>query len=105
MFKLNSLIRTGRMPSPRPMAKGSSLGTQVALLLLVAVMLTGCQSKLNQALDQAKKQAAATGQAQQVVSVDKNGTHGRRQIIDGIWRAASTAGSGAMAGGVDAAGM
>ena len=69
-----SLIRTGRMPSPRPMAKGSSLGTQVALLLLVAVMLTGCQSKLNQALDQAKKQAAATGQAQQVVSVDKNGT-------------------------------
>jgi hypothetical protein len=69
-----SLIRAGRMPSPRPLDKSSSLGTQVALLLLVAVMLAGCQSKLNQALDQAKKQAAATGQAQQVVSVDKNGT-------------------------------
>jgi hypothetical protein len=37
-------------------------------------MLSGCQSKQEQALDQAKKQAAATGQAQQVVSVDKNGT-------------------------------
>jgi hypothetical protein len=43
------------------------------LLLLVAVFLTGCQSKENQALEQAKKQATATGQAQQVVSVDKNG--------------------------------
>ena len=69
-----SLIRTGRMPVSRPVDKGSSLGTQVLLLLLVTVMLAGCQSKQNQALDQAKKQAAATGQAQQVVSVDKNGT-------------------------------
>jgi hypothetical protein len=62
------------MPVSRPVDKGSSLGTQVLLLLLVTVMLAGCQSKQNQALDQAKKQAAATGQAQQVVSVDKNGT-------------------------------
>jgi hypothetical protein len=74
MFKLSSLIRTGRMPSLRPIDKGSSLGTQVLLLLLVVVMLAGCESKQNKALDQAKKQAAATGQAQQVVSVDKNGT-------------------------------
>jgi len=43
-------------------------------LVLVAGILSGCQSKQDQALDQAKKQAAATGQAQQVVSVDKNGT-------------------------------
>ena len=69
-----TLIRTGRMPSPRPIDKGSSLGTQVLLLMMAAVMLVGCESKQNQALDQAKKQAAATGQAQQVVSVDKNGT-------------------------------
>jgi type II secretory pathway pseudopilin PulG len=62
------------MPGLRPIDKGSSLGTQVLLLLLAAVMLVGCESKQNQALDQAKKQAAATGQAQQVVSVDKNGT-------------------------------
>ena len=44
------------------------------MLVLVAVILSGCSSKQEQALDQAKKQAAATGQAQQVVSVDKNGT-------------------------------
>jgi hypothetical protein len=37
-------------------------------------MLSGCKSKQEQALDQAKQQAATTGQAQQVVSVDKNGT-------------------------------
>ena len=74
MFKLNSLIRTGRVADSRQIDKGSSLGTQVLLLMMAAVMLVGCESKQNQALDQAKKQAAATGQAQQVVSVDKNGT-------------------------------
>jgi hypothetical protein len=74
MFKLNLLIGTGRTPGLRPIDEGSSLGTQVLLVLLAAAMLTGCESKQNQALDQAKKQAAATGQAQQVVSVDKNGT-------------------------------
>jgi hypothetical protein len=46
----------------------------VLLLVLVATILSGCKSKEEQALDQAKKQAATTGQAQQVVSVDKNGT-------------------------------
>jgi len=43
-------------------------------LVLAAVVLSGCQSTQEKALDQAKKQAAATGQAQQVVSVDKSGT-------------------------------
>jgi hypothetical protein len=43
-------------------------------LLLVAAALSGCASKEDKALDLAKKQAAATGLAQQVVSVDKNGT-------------------------------
>jgi hypothetical protein len=42
-------------------------------MLLAFVMLCGCQSKQDAAIDQAKKQAAATGQAQQVVSTDKNG--------------------------------
>jgi len=46
----------------------------VLALVVMAAMLSGCQSKQELALDQAKKQAAATGQAQQVVSVDKNGT-------------------------------
>jgi hypothetical protein len=45
----------------------------VLVLVLVAAILSGCKSKQEQALDQAKAQAAKTGQAQQVVSVDKNG--------------------------------
>ena len=42
-----------------------------ALILLVA--LSGCASREQKAIDQAKAQAAKTGQAQQVVTVDKNG--------------------------------
>ena len=57
MFNSGSLVRTGPM----------------LVLVLVAAILSGCSSKEEQALDQAKKQAATTGQAQQVVSVDKNG--------------------------------
>ena len=60
MFNSGSLVRTGRMP--------------VLLLVLVAAILSGCESRQEKALDQAKAQAAKTGQAQQVVSVDKNGT-------------------------------
>jgi hypothetical protein len=62
MFNSGSLVRTVRMP------------VVVLVLVLVATILSGCKSKEEQALDQAKKQAATTGQAQQVVSVDKNGT-------------------------------
>jgi hypothetical protein len=58
MFNSGSLVRTRWMLA----------------LVLVAAVFSGCSSKQEQALDQAKKQAAATGQAQQVVSVDKNGT-------------------------------
>jgi hypothetical protein len=60
MLHLSSLVRTGRMPF---------LG-----LMLVSVAFSGCKSRQDQALDQASKQAVASGQAQQVVSVDKNGT-------------------------------
>ena len=45
----------------------------VAMMVLAVAMATGCKSKQDEAIDQAKKQAAATGQAQQVVSTDKNG--------------------------------
>jgi hypothetical protein len=45
----------------------------LATSLIAFAMLAGCQSKQDAAIDQAKKQAAATGQAQQVVSTDKNG--------------------------------
>ena len=41
--------------------------------LALAVMLSGCASKEQKALEQAKKQAVASGQTQQVSSVDKNG--------------------------------
>lgn len=60
MINSGFLLRAGRMP--------------VFALVLVAGILAGCASKQDKALDLAKKQAAATGQAQQVVSVDKNGT-------------------------------
>jgi hypothetical protein len=60
MFNSGSLVRTGRLP--------------VLILVLAAGILSGCESRQEKALDQAKKQAATTGQAQQVVSVDKNGT-------------------------------
>jgi len=40
---------------------------------LAALLLYGCKSKQEAALDQARQQAAATGETQQVVSVDKNG--------------------------------
>jgi outer membrane murein-binding lipoprotein Lpp len=59
MLDLSSLVRTGRMP--------------VIALVLAGTMLSGCKSRQDEALDQARKQASATGQAQQVVSVDKNG--------------------------------
>lgn len=46
----------------------------ITAAVLSAAIFTGCtKSKQDQALEQAKKQAAATGQAQQVISVDKSG--------------------------------
>jgi hypothetical protein len=48
-------------------------GKIAAAMTLALAMLAGCKSKQDAAIDTAKKQAAATGQAQQVVSTDKNG--------------------------------
>jgi hypothetical protein len=59
MFDSRLLVRAGRV---------------LALVAVVAAVLAGCKSREDQALDQAKKQAAETGKAQQVVTVDKNGT-------------------------------
>ena len=42
-------------------------------IMLGLAMLAGCESAQDKAIDTAKKQAAATGQAQQVVSVDSAG--------------------------------
>ncbi len=74
MFNSDSSIRADKTEVLQPTGKGPSLGTAMLVLLMAAAVLAGCKSKQDQALDQAKQQAATTGQAQQVVSVDKNGT-------------------------------
>lgn len=48
-------------------------GRSLAVAVLAAMMLAGCQSKQDAAIEAAKKQAAATGQAQQVTTIDKSG--------------------------------
>jgi hypothetical protein len=48
-------------------------GKAAAITTLALIMLAGCKTKQDAALDTAKQQAAATGQAQQVVSTDKDG--------------------------------
>jgi hypothetical protein len=74
MFTSGSLIHTVNAPVLHPRDKGLPIGTAMLVLLMAAVLLAGCKSKQEQALDLAKQQAATTGQPQQVVSVDKNGT-------------------------------
>jgi hypothetical protein len=49
-------------------------GGAPVLALVVLAGMVGCKSQQEKALEDAKKQAAASGQAQQVVSVDKDGT-------------------------------
>lgn len=48
-------------------------GRSVAVVAISLMMLAGCQSKQDAAIEAAKKQAVVTGQAQQVVTIDKNG--------------------------------
>ena len=74
MHHVNSLNLRKPLSAHRTRDNAPSVGFQILLVLFVAVMLVGCKSKLELALDQAKQQAATTGQAQQIVSVDKNGT-------------------------------
>lgn len=54
--------------------KTSPMWKPAAAMALALAIFVGCKSKQDQAIEQAKQQAAATGQPQQVVSVDKNGT-------------------------------
>ncbi|MBS1801060.1 MAG: hypothetical protein JSS95_14695 [Acidobacteria bacterium] len=53
--------------------KTSPILKPAAALALALAIFVGCKSKQDQAIEDAKKQAAATGQAQQVISVDKSG--------------------------------
>ena len=48
-------------------------GKAAVATMLALVMLAGCKSKEDAAIDKAKQEAAATGQPQQVVATDKNG--------------------------------
>jgi hypothetical protein len=47
-------------------------GCMIAAVAM-AIVLSGCKSKQDAAIEQAKQQAASTGQPQSVVSTDKNG--------------------------------
>ena len=49
------------------------LSASCTLTIAVLAGLSGCASKQEKALQQAEKQAAATGQPQQIVTVDKSG--------------------------------
>lgn len=60
------------MFGPRTICRSLS-GAALLSVLLSVLLIAGCESAQDKAVDQAKKQAAATGQAQQVVSTDKNG--------------------------------
>ena len=53
---------------------GMQVGRMGCALALAALLLGGCQSQQEKTIDAAKKQAAATGLPQQVITVDKNGT-------------------------------
>jgi len=48
-------------------------GKIAAAIMLACMMIAGCKSKEDAAIDKAKQQATATGKPQQVVSTDKNG--------------------------------
>lgn len=54
--------------------KFESMKRSVGVMALAIFMLVGCKSKDEAAIEAAKQQAVATGQPQQVVSTDKNGT-------------------------------
>jgi hypothetical protein len=50
-----------------------NLSKAAATLALAVTLIAGCTSKNDAAIEMAKKQAAATGQAQQVITIDKAG--------------------------------
>src|SRR5271168_400081 len=66
-------MRSSTTKSEDSTMKFAYAGKTAAAMALAIVMLAGCQSKQDAAIDAAKKQAAATGQAQQVISTDKSG--------------------------------
>src|SRR5271166_151448 len=70
MFNSGSWVRTLPLSPLHPTGKRLLPWTPVLALILI---IAGCNTAQDKALNQAKEQAAKTGQPQQVVSVDKNG--------------------------------
>ncbi len=74
MLNLRSWVRNLPALACHVSGNDRSLTALALALMLVVGILSGCSSRQDKALKQAREQAAKTGQAQQVVSVDKNGT-------------------------------
>jgi hypothetical protein len=74
MFNSDMLDRGANASASQSGAGIARLLTHVTVFALLVAGLSGCASKQEKALEQARQQAAKTGQAQQVVTVDKNGT-------------------------------
>lgn len=73
MFISGSLVRTRRTLVLHPGNRVSAHWTLALALVVLAAGLSGCASKQDKAIEQAKQQAVKTGQPQQVVTVDKTG--------------------------------
>ncbi len=74
MFSSTLSKRNEQNSTPHRSQRIPSLLTSLLVLSLLAAGLSGCASKMDKAIEQAKQQAAKTGQPQQVVTVDKTGT-------------------------------
>jgi hypothetical protein len=74
MLRSGLFARIGRIEVIHGAGRSCLAMTLAVALAFSASLLSGCASKQEKALEQAKQQAAKTGQAQQVVTVDKTGT-------------------------------
>src|SRR5580658_4682460 len=74
MLESELCVRSGRIALDRGAGRRRLAAALGLALAVSAGLLSGCASKEEKALEQAKQQAAKTGQAQQVVTVDKTGT-------------------------------
>lgn len=74
MFHSDLPVRAVRAQVLSSIGERRLLAVIILMLVLAGAILSGCESSQEKTLEQAKQQAAKTGQAQQVVSVDKNGT-------------------------------
>jgi hypothetical protein len=74
MLRLELIVHDEPIQVPHGARRRPSAWTPALALVLAGGLVSGCASKQERALDQAQQQAAKTGQAQQVVTVDKTGT-------------------------------